>query len=155
MLDGADAHMILDSIEGEARIGTGPVRNAYVALCHTDLNKSLNALNGFESRWNYANPTASPMKSERGAVINVRFFTSSVATVRPNASRLGKNVYDIYVQGMESVGVIGQDNFSSQLLYRGPEFSDALFQNVTYGWTSAQVSAVLNDQWLSNMQATL
>lgn len=134
---------------------TGPVRNAYVALCHTDLNKSLNALNGFESRWNYANPTASPMKSERGAVNNVRFFTSSVAKVRPFASRLGRSVYDVYVQGMESLGVIEQDNFSSQLIFKGPEFSDALMQNCTYAWTSAQVSKVLNDLWVTNMQVTL
>jgi hypothetical protein len=56
---------------------------------------------------------------------------------------------------MESLGVIEQDNFSSQLLFRGPEFSDALFQNVTYGWTSAQVSAILNDQCIANMQSTL
>lgn len=48
-----DAWMILDSIGGEDKFGTGPVRDAYLALGHTRLSKDLNQLNGFISKWDY------------------------------------------------------------------------------------------------------
>src|ERR1700750_3073510 len=52
-----DAWMILDRQIGEDRFGTGPVRDAYLALGHTDLSKNLDNLNGFISKWNYPNQT--------------------------------------------------------------------------------------------------
>lgn len=48
-----DAWMILDTIGGENKFGTGPVRDAYLALGHTNLAKDLNNINGFISKWNY------------------------------------------------------------------------------------------------------
>lgn len=50
-----DAWMILDTIGGEDKFGTGPVRDAYIALGHTKLSKDLNNINGFISKWNYPN----------------------------------------------------------------------------------------------------
>lgn len=155
ILQSNDAWKILERQSGEDRIGTGPVRDCYVGLGHTNLYKSLNALTGFQSLWNYANPSSSPMKSEEGAVNKVRFFLSSVGPLIPFASRLGRTVYPIFIQGMESLGLVEQDNFSNQLLYRGPEFSDSLYQNVTLGWTMAEVPRILNDLWLTQYQVTL
>ena len=48
-----DAWMILDSIGAEDKFGTGPTRDAYLALGHTNLSRNLNNLNGFISKWNY------------------------------------------------------------------------------------------------------
>ena len=45
--------MILDSIGGEDKFGTGPVRDAYLALGHTALSRNLNNINGFISKFNY------------------------------------------------------------------------------------------------------
>ena len=50
-----DAWMMLNNIGGEDKFGTGPVRDAYLALGHTALSKDLNALNGFIPKWNYPN----------------------------------------------------------------------------------------------------
>jgi N4-gp56 family major capsid protein len=50
---GNDAWMILDRIEGENRFGTGPTRDAYIAMTHTRMTKDLNALDGFIPKWNY------------------------------------------------------------------------------------------------------
>lgn len=48
-----DAWMILDTIGGENKFGTGPVRDSYLALGHTALSRDLNNINGFISKWNY------------------------------------------------------------------------------------------------------
>ncbi len=149
-----DAIMMLDSQIGEDRFGTGPLRSAFLALGHTQLIPDLNNLNGFLSKWNY--PMGSRSEStEFGAVNNVRFFLSSVASVSPQASRLGATVYNIFVQGMESLGCVEQDNFTSRFLYRPPVYSDPLFQNVTLGYVFAEVPVILNDLWLFNMRCTL
>ena len=149
-----DAWMMLDNIEGEDRFGTGPTRNAYLALAHTDLTPDLNGLNGFISQWNYPNQNKT-LKSEWGSVNNVRFMVSSVASISPQASGLGANVYNVFVQGMESLACVEQDNYSARFLYRPPVFSDPLFQNVTLGYVFAEVPRILNDLWITNMRCTL
>ena len=47
-----DAWMILNNIGGEDKFGTGPVRDAYLALGHTALISDLNNVNGFIAKWN-------------------------------------------------------------------------------------------------------
>jgi N4-gp56 family major capsid protein len=149
-----DAWMILDNVQGEDRFGTGPVRDSYLALGHTDLAKDLNNINGFISKWNYPNQN-STLRSEWGTVNNVRFMLSSVGSKVPNASALGNTVYNTFIQGMEALACVEQDNFSARFLYRPPVFSDPLFQNVTIGYVFAEVPRILNDLWIYNLRSTL
>ena len=149
-----DAWMILDKQQGEDRFGTGPIRNAYLALGHTDLASDLNNINGFISKWNYPNQNET-MRSEWGSVNNSRFLLSSVGAVAPNASLLGNSVYSVFFAGMEAYACVEQDNYSAQFLYRPPAFSDPLFQNVTVGYVFAEVPRILNDLWITNMRCTL
>lgn len=149
-----DAWMILDTIGGEDKFGTSPTRDAYLALGHTRLAPSLNNINGFISKWNYPNDNR-VLRSEWGTVNNVRFMLSSVASVTPNASANGADVYNIFVQGMEALACVEQDNYSARFLYRPPVFSDPLFQNVTIGYVFAEVPRILNDLWITNMRCTL
>jgi N4-gp56 family major capsid protein len=133
---------------------TGPTRDAYLALGHTKLSKDLNNINGFISKWNYPNDNK-VLRSEWGSVNNVRFMLSSVASVSPNASALGNDVYNVFVQGMEALACVEQDNYSARFLYRPPVYSDPLFQNVTIGYVFAEVPRILNDLWITNMRCTL
>ena len=141
-------------IGGEDKFGTGPVRDAYLALGHTALSKDLNNINGFISKWNYPNDNR-VLRSEWGSVNNVRFMLSSVASTSPFASALGNTVYNVFVQGMEALACVEQDNYSARFLYRPPVFSDPLFQNVTIGYVFAEVPRILNDLWITNMRCTL
>ena len=122
---------------------------------HTNLSKDLNNINNFTPKWNYPNQSGAKVGAEWGCVNNVRFFLSSQGLTRPFASALGNSVYSVFVQGLEAVGCVYQDNFSARILYRGPEFSDALYQNVTIGYTMAEVTRVLNDLWITQMLCTL
>jgi N4-gp56 family major capsid protein len=130
------------------------VRDAFLALGHTQLIPDLNALNGFNSKWNYPNDNRT-LPSEWGSVNNVRIMLSSVASVTPNSSNLGNNVYNIFVQGLEAIGIVDQDNYSSRFLFRPAVYSDPLFQNVTIGYVMAQVPKILNDLWVFNVRCTL
>jgi len=153
-LQANDAWMIMSSQEGRDKFGTGPVRTAFLALGHVRLGPDLNALNGFLPRWNYAQASTA-LDSEFGAVNNARFVLSSVGAVTENSSRLGNSIYDVMFQGMESVGCVEQDNYSSQFLYRPAVYSDPLFQNVTLGTVFAQTPVILNDLWITRMRCTL
>lgn len=155
MLQGNDAWMILRNQRGEDRFGTGPLRDAYIALAHTDIGGQLESVAGFLPKWNYPSPNEGTLNSEWGAVNNVRFLTSSQGSISFSASGLGANVYNCFVFGRESYAMVEQDNFSSRIIYRPPQFSDPLAQNITLAWTMSQVSRILNDQWIVNMRTTL
>lgn len=95
------------------------------------------------------------LRSEWGSINNVRVLLSSVGSISPFASALGADVYNVFVQGMEALACVEQDNFSSSYLYRPAQFSDPLFQNVTIGYVFAEVPRILNDLWITNMRCTL
>ena len=56
MLLGNSAKTVMTSIEGMNKIGTGPVRNAYMALGHTDISVDLENLAGFQRAAQYPKP---------------------------------------------------------------------------------------------------
>ena len=144
----ADGNMILESQIGEDRFGTAPVPDAFVAFAHTDLSKSLSNIPNFTSKWNYPSAATSKLGSEWGVIENMRFFLSSQGLKYPNKTNLGNTQYSIMMAAMEAYGCVYQDNFSASVIYLGPEFSDPLMQNVTIGFTMAEVSRVYNDLWI-------
>jgi hypothetical protein len=97
----------------------------------------------------------SKVGAEWGVVQNCRFFLSSQGIVFPNATNSGLNEYSVPVCAMEAYGCVYQDNFSSRIIYLGPEFSDPLMQNVSIGYTMAEVSRVYNDLWIVQMRCSL
>jgi N4-gp56 family major capsid protein len=149
-----DAMKILDKKEGEDRFGTGPIRDAFIMLGHTRASKDLNNLPGYIPKWNYANQQ-STLGSEHGSFEDFRFFISSVASIDPNASALGNDIYNWSAIGYESYVCVEQDNFSARFLYRPPIYSDALFQNVTCGYVFGDVTRVVNDLWCLTVATTL
>lgn len=154
MLLSADGHMIMDSIEGEDRFGTAPIRNAYVAMCSTDLVKDLNNVDGFIQKNQYPSDMGT-LRSEWGAVGNARFFISSNGSKDAGASNLGADVFNIFIVAMESYACIEQDGYSAKFLYRGPEYSDPLAMNASVGYKFAEVPKILNDDWVVKVRATL
>jgi len=98
---GNNAYTILDNIEGDDKFGTAPVRDAYFALCHTDLTKDMDNVTGFIQKNQYPSPM-NALRSEWGAIGNLRFLISSIGSQSLNASSLGANVYNIFCVGMEA-----------------------------------------------------
>lgn len=149
-----NAYTIMDNIEGEDKFGTAPVREAYFALCSTQLTGSLDNVAGFTQKNQYPAPM-NALRSEWGAIGNLRFLISSIGSVSPNASNLGNNVYNIFCVGMEAYACIEQDGYSASFIYRPPIYDGPLALNASVGYKFAEVPRITNDLWILNLRATL
>jgi len=95
-----NAYTIMDNIEGEDKFGTAPVRDAYFALCSTNLTGNLDNVAGFIQKNQYPAPM-NALRSEWGAIGNLRFLVSSIGSVTPNASNNAADVYNIFCVGKQ------------------------------------------------------
>ena len=152
-LYGNNAKFIEDGIEGSTKFGTAPVRDSFIALGHSDLIGNLDNTGGFISNAQYPSKMAAP--SEWGSIGNLRFFLSSIGSSSAAASTLGATVYNIFCVGKEAYASIEQDNYSSEFIYRGPEYSGPLALNASVGYKFAEVPRILNDLWILNLRTTL
>jgi len=148
-----DAYTVMDNIEGEDKFGTGPVRDAYFALCSTQLTGNLDAVNGFLHKNQYPAPM-NALRTEWGAIGNLRFLVSSIGSVTANSSNLGADVFNIFCVGMEAYACIEQDQYSAHFIYLPPEYSGPLALNCTVGYKFAEVPRITNDLWVINLRAT-
>jgi N4-gp56 family major capsid protein len=148
-----DAYTILDNIEGEDKFGTAPIRDAYFALCSTQLTGDLDDVEGFFQKNAYPSPM-NALRSEWGAIGNLRFLVSSIGSVSTNASGLGNDMFNIFCVGMEAYACIEQDGYSASFLYRPPIYDGPLALNASVGWKMAQVPRITNDQWVINLRCT-
>lgn len=148
-----NAYTIMDGIRGEDRFGTAPVRDAYFALCSTDLISSMDAVTGFLNKNAYPAPM-NALQSEWGNVANLRFLISSIGSVSKNASELGQNVYNIFCVGLEAFACIEQDGYSASFIYRPPIYDGPLALNASVGYKFAEVPRITNDLWVLNLRCT-
>jgi len=148
-----DAYTVMDNIEGEDKFGTGPVRDAYFALCSTQLTGNLDAVAGFLHKNQYPAPM-NALRTEWGSIGNLRFLVSSIGSITANSSNLGADVYNIFCVGMEAYACIEQDQYSAHFIYLPPEYSGPLALNCTVGYKFAEVPRITNDLWVINLRAT-
>lgn len=149
-----NAYTIMDNIEGEDKFGTAPVRDAYFALCSTNLTGDLDSVAGFTQKNQYPSPM-NALRSEWGSIGNLRFLISSIGSITQNASMLGQNVYNIFCVGMEAYACIEQDGYSASFIYRPPIYDGPLALNASVGYKFAEVPRITNDLWVVNLRATL
>lgn len=129
------------------------VRNAYFAMCNTDLMSSLENVNGFININQYPAPM-NALQSEWGAAGNVRFLISSIGSITYNASAEGRNVYNVFITGMEAYCCVEQDGYTASFIYRPPMYSGPLAMNFTVGYKFAEVPRITNDLWVINLRCT-
>lgn len=149
----ANGDMFLSGIEGANKFGTSPVRRAYIGLCSTELTSDLNNLPKFKGIEEYPFPDR-VMDGEWGNYRNVRFFVSSLGSKEANASDLGNTVYNVFIVAKESYACIDQQGGEARFIYHPARYSGPLELTVTCASKFAQAYALLNDQWVSNLQVT-
>jgi N4-gp56 family major capsid protein len=149
-----DAYTVMDNIEGDDKFGTAPVRDAYFALCSTQLTGNLDNVAGFIHKNQYPSPM-NVLRSEWGSIGNLRFLVSSIGSVTNNASANGANVFNIFCVGMEAYACVEQDGYSASFIYRPPIYDGPLALNASVGYKFAEVPRITNDLWVINLRATL
>jgi len=153
-LRNANARPFIAGMEGEMKIGSAPVRDAFLALGHTNLIGQIDNCTGFIQKWNYPNQQ-STIEAEHGSVGNMRFMLSSVGSVIPNASMLGADVYNIFCHGKEAFAAIEMDQYAAQFIYLPPIYSGPLALNASLGYKMAEVPRLLQDSWMVRLRCTL
>lgn len=150
----ANAKRITETIEGELRFGTSPTRQAYFAMMNAQLIPDLEQVQGFISVAQYPSQL-NILSAEWGSVSNLRFLVSSLGSITPNASALGANVFNIFVAGQESYGVIELDGVSAAFIYRPLGYGDdPLLLRQSAGFKFAEANRILNDAWIISLRAT-
>ncbi len=109
---------------------------------------------GFTQKNQYPAPM-NALRSEWGAIGNLRFLISSIGSTVANASSLSATVYNIFCVGMEAYACIEQDGYSAQFIYRPPIYDGPLALNASVGYKFAEVPRILNDLWVLNLRCTL
>lgn len=155
LLRGASAQPIMDMIEGEPKFGTGPVRQSFFGLCHTDLIPDLDNVDESQNVANYSNQD-NLLPAEFCAIGNFRFLTSPVGSKYENASLLGSSVYPIFFPGQESYDMVDLDGYSAQMIYAPADIASPqlrLYQ--TLGWKAALVFNITNRTWIYGLNVSL
>lgn len=148
-----DAKTIFQSIEGQDKFGTAPVRDAFFALGSTKLIGQLENAGNFIHKNQYPAPTEA-LPSEWGAIGNLRFLLSSIGSFEKAASANSRDVYNIFCVGMEAYACVEQDGYSAEFIYRPPIYSGPLALNATAGYKFAEVPKILQDLHVIRLRTT-
>lgn len=148
-----DARSMLTNIEGENKFNTGPVRDAFIALCSTAITNDLQRVQGVTLKANY--PSQEGLRPEEYCAISrFRFFVSSKAAKIPNVSMLGNTVYTIPMYGLEAAAKIEQNNYTAKIGYRPPWVVSTVAQNSQLYAKFAIARAITNQNWISGLNVT-
>ena len=123
-------------------------------MCSSQLISDLEKVSGFVAKAQYP-AQMNVLRAEWGSVSNLRFLTSSIGAVQPNASALGNSVFSVFCAGMESYASIEQDGYSMQFIYRPPIYSGPSALNASAAVKMAAAYNIMNDAWVLALRTTL
>jgi len=155
-MQGNDAEFIDDSIPGTDSVGTGPIRDAYLFLCHTNMIGQMENVNGFINKAQYPNAGKGNQPSEWGSIGNGRFHVSSRGSFTVAASLLGNDVYNNFVCAQKAYSMVDLDGASSKIIYHPPGWgNDPTELRQTLGFRFTFGAVIDNNLWINNLRATL
>jgi len=153
ILLGNDARSMLTQLEATLEFGTSGVRDAFIALCSTNITNDLQKVQDVLLKKNY--PTQEGLRPEEYCSISrFRFFTSSKAARTPGISTKGNTVYTIPMYGLEAAAKISQNNYTSKIGYRPDWVVSSVAQNSQLYAKFAIARAITNQNWISGLNVT-
>lgn len=153
-LMGQDAYNMFEGLEGENKFGTSPQTNAYLAIAHTGIASTLDRITDeFTKTINYPSQV-NVTPSEYGSANGFRFFLSSHGAVEKSASVLGNDVYNLFLEGWDSLSVLEQDEFSASFLYRPPSMVSTLGLFAEAGIIFAEKAFIQRDDCIVKLRST-
>lgn len=153
ILLGNDSRTMLTSIDAMNKFSTGPTRDAFIALCNTNLSRDLQNVQGVLLKNAY--PSQEGLRPEEYCAISrFRFFVSSKGIKTPGISMLGRTIYSIPMYGLEAAAKIEQNNYTAVIGYRPPWVVSSVAQNSQLYAKFAIARAITNQNWISGLNAT-
>lgn len=149
-----DAHTMLQGMPNGDQFGHGPVRDAFIALCSTEIVSDLQNVSGVVLKASYPGRPEDYKPEEYCAIGRFRFFVSSRGAKTPNASLRGATVFDIPMYGVEAASKIEQNGYSAVMGYRPPAVVSRVAQNAELYAKFAIARAITNQAWVARLQVT-
>jgi N4-gp56 family major capsid protein len=143
---------------------TANVAPAYVCLHHPDAEGDVRDMTNFTPSERYG--SVSPWENETGKVEEVRFVWSTIfapwinaggaagAMISTNAS--AADVYPFMFLGRDAYGIVplrGQQSLTPMVVNPTSSDSDPLAQRGHVAWKSMQTAVILNDAFMSRLEA--
>lgn len=153
-------------LAGSDKVGTAPIRPAYVVFCHPDLQTDLEGITGWKNPAEYGSYVPL-LPSEMGAYKDLRFLgstlfspflaaattTGSGSTFMTNGST-GTGIPDVYPMiavGMDAyatVSLAGSNAVTPIVLNPKPSDSDVMAQRGHVAFKMYSTALILNDAWM-------
>jgi len=148
-----DAKTVMETIEGENKFGTSPVRDAFVAMANTAITPDIQNVTGVVLKANYSDQKG--LRPEEYCTIGrFRFFVSSKGAKVDNASLLGATIYRIPMVGMEAYSKIEQNGYSARVGIIPNYAMSTVAQNYGMYAKFAIARAITNQNWASGLEVT-
>jgi len=162
-----NAGMMSSMLAGSDKVGTLPIRAAYIGFCHPDLETDLEAVAGYKTLAEYSmvKPLA---ENEIGAYRFIRFLTSTLyapfAAIGASGSTLLTNgaagtgladVYPIVIVGKDSYGTVslaGNTAVTPMVVNPKPSDSDPMGQRGHISFKLWATAVILNDAWMVRVE---
>jgi len=141
-------------ISGSTKIGTAPVRSAYIAIVHPSQVEDLRELAGWQDMEDYPD-VSKALEDEVGRIGDFRVIES---TNNDPIDEAGTNIYVGLWMAMDSyVTVSLRGNKTIQTIVHdvgSAGANDPLNQFGTVGWKAISGCAIVNQKWLIRTEAT-
>lgn len=149
---GNKAKMITRVVSASTGVGTVPVRPAYWGILHTELIDDIEAVSGFIGAEKYPNQK-DVQEYEWGSTGNVRWVISQKAIKTTESPAQ----YHCFIIGQDAYGNIDLKGGTVKNIVKAfgsGGTSDPLNQRATSGWKTMFVARILNDNFMTNLEAT-
>lgn len=161
-----NARPVTRMLSGSDKVGTTPIRPAFLVFCHPDLQKDLEAITGWKNPVEYG--SSGPMlPNELGAYKDLRFLASTLyepfyaaATTTGSGSTYmtggstGTGVPDVYPMvavgqdAYATVSLAGANAITPIVLNPKPSDSDPMAQRAHVAFKMYATACILNDAWM-------
>jgi len=152
------------------KVGTAPIRPAFIAFVHPDLQMDLEAISGYKPVSEYG--TMQPLgDNELGAYKEIRFMASTLYAPFLAAGANGStfltsgaegtgnaDVYPIIICGKDSYGTVslaGAQAVTPIVVNPKPSDSDPLAQRGHVGFKMYSTAVILNDAWMVRVECAV
>ena len=157
--------MHTEMIKAGTGIGTSPIRPAFWAIVHPDVEYTLEKISGFKPTIEYASQ-GPVMEGEIGSYKNIRFLSTTKGKIWTDGggavagavrSTTGTNcdVYGILIFAKNAYGITelrgeGLKNYFKDFGSSGTD--DTLNQKASAGWKATTVAKILNDNFMLRLE---